>query len=140
MVGPYLSTLCHTGIGWQILVHAFKPKSGLNNPKLDLFRRFAKFEPFYGNRNVFQANSPKFKWQGRFATTTSRTGVLAPIKPCWAFVGRMLGVCWARVGSVLGTCSAMMGRCWAYVETCWAVLGHLCCGMLGQFGAYVGSY
>ena len=55
----------------------------------------------------------KSGYSGRFATTTARTGVLAPKKHYvpLAYFAPMLALCWA----VLGTCSAMMGRCWARV-------------------------
>ena len=108
-----MSTLGHAGIGWQMLVHAFKPKSGLNIPKLTFLADLPNLNHFMENVTFFRQITPKFKWQeysGRFATTTARTGVLAPIKPCWAFVGRMLGVCWARVGSVLGCVGHMFSH------------------------------
>ena len=49
-------------------------------------------------------------YSGRFARTTARTGVSAPIKPCWAFVVGRMRVCWAHVGSVLGRVGHMFSH------------------------------
>ena len=129
------SLYVHIGSYWYWLANAsscIQAKVGLEHPKTDLFGRFAQFEPFYGKRNVFQANYAKVQMARIFWSLRDDNRPHRSISPNKT----MLGLCRPHVGGMLGPCWLCVGLCWAHVQPRWAVVGP----MLRHVGRFWATY
>ena len=137
---------------WLILATRRFPAIGCNrdSPKSTIFIHFcfgfsSKPSSYWGTPFM----EPPTCYSGRFATTTARTGVLAPRK-CMCLLGYivpmtpMLGLCCAHVGHKLRPCGAtqahagpMLKHVVPMLSVCWRMLSHVG-PILGACWAYVG--